>query len=160
MGLSGRTKCAGTMDIHATRSRTVPWTTKDAAQCVSGSLAVHLLQLGFLIRGMAMARPGRKNKTAEAVILLITTEGKKAFYNSGLWKALRRLVLKEQHHECQLCKAKGIYTEAVTVHHIEPILKRPDLALTKSNCMAICDECHYQEHHGTKPKPQLNEERW
>lgn len=107
-----------------------------------------------------MATPGRKNKSIEAVILLITTKGKKAFYNSGLWKKLRREVLKEQKHECQVCKAKGLYTEAVTVHHIEPILKRPDLALTKSNCMAICGGCHYEEHHGKKVKVQLNEERW
>ena len=124
-----------------------------------GSQAV-LLRSGCRSIWRHMARPGRKNKTVEAVILLITTKGKKAFYNSGLWKLFRREVLEEQHHECQVCKAKGLFTPAVTVHHIEPILKRPDLALTKSNCMAICDRCHYEEHHGHKAKPQLNEERW
>lgn len=84
----------------------------------------------------------------------------KAFYNSALWEHLRHEVLDEQHHECQLCKVKGLYTEAETVHHIEPVRKRPDLALTKRNLMAVCDECHYAIHHTKEFKKQLNTEKW
>lgn len=28
------------------------------------------------------------------------------------------------------------------VHHIEPVARRPDLALLEENCMATCTECH------------------
>jgi 5-methylcytosine-specific restriction endonuclease McrA len=84
----------------------------------------------------------------------------KAFYNSSLWLKVRSEVLEEQHHECQRCKAKGLYSEAVTVHHIEYLRKHPELALTKINLEAICEGCHYDEHHRYKPKPQLNIERW
>lgn len=83
-----------------------------------------------------------------------------AFYVNGIWLKVRDEVLNEQHHECQICKAKGIYSEAVTVHHIKYLRQHPELALTKSNLMAVCKDCHYNIHHKYKPKPQLNIERW
>lgn len=89
---------------------------------------------------------------------LIRHNNIKAFYNSALWEHMRQEVLKEQHYECQICKAKGIYTEAVTVHHIKYLRQHPELALTKSNLMAVCDECHYMIHH--KNKPKWNDEKW
>jgi len=91
---------------------------------------------------------------------LISHHNIKAFYNSALWEHLRHEVLDEQHHECQLCKAKGLAEPASTVHHIRYVRQYPQLALTKSNLIVVCEECHYQIHHGHKPKPQLNEERW
>lgn len=91
---------------------------------------------------------------------LIQHNNIKAFYNSVVWQHTRQEVLEEQHHECQRCKIKGLYSEAVTVHHIKYIRKHPELAITKSNLEAICEECHFEEHHKIKVKPQLNEERW
>lgn len=84
----------------------------------------------------------------------------KAFYNSAAWERLRQEVLEEQHHECQLCKAKGLFSPADTVHHKEAVRKRPDLALTKRNLQALCNQCHYEIHHTKKHREQLNEERW
>jgi len=84
----------------------------------------------------------------------------KAFYNCALWICLRLEVLKDQHSECQLCKAKGLYSEAITVHHIKYVRQCPELALTKSNLLCVCKECHWEIHHRVKPKPQLNIERW
>jgi 5-methylcytosine-specific restriction enzyme A len=91
---------------------------------------------------------------------LIQHNNVKAFYNSAVWLQTRQEVLDEQHHECQRCKAKGLYTEAVTVHHRKYLRRHPELAITKSNLEAICDECHFDEHHRQEPKPQLNVERW
>lgn len=91
---------------------------------------------------------------------LIKHNNIKAFYNSAQWEHLRQEVLDEQHHECQHCKDKGLYTEAETVHHIETVRKHPELALTKSNLMAVCGECHYLIHHTKEFKKQLNVERW
>ncbi|SKA99822.1 HNH endonuclease [Caloramator quimbayensis] len=92
--------------------------------------------------------------------LLIKNNNIKAFYNSALWEHTRQEVLSEQHYECQICKDKGVYTPAVTVHHIKFLRQHPELALTKSNLMAVCEECHFNIHHKQIPKEQLNEERW
>ena len=40
------------------------------------------------------------------------------FYTWGKWKALREQVLKLDKYECQLCKKRGKYTKATTVHHV------------------------------------------
>lgn len=100
------------------------------------------------------------NELASWIIKLIKHHNVKAFYNSGAWNHTRQEVLDDQHNECQRCKAKGIYTEAVTVHHKQYLRTHPELALTKSNLEAICGECHFEEHHKYEPKPQLNVERW
>lgn len=89
---------------------------------------------------------------------LIKDDNLKVFYNSALWEHVREEVLIEQHYECQVCKEKGLYTPAVTVHHIKYLRLHPELALTKSNLKAVCDICHYEIHH--QPKIQLNIERW
>lgn len=84
----------------------------------------------------------------------------KAFYNCASWAHLRQEVLNEQHNECQLCKPKGLYSEAVTAHHIKYVRRSPELALTKSNIIAVCGECHFNIHHKFKQKEQINVEKW
>lgn len=91
---------------------------------------------------------------------LIQHNNIKAFYNCSRWQHIRKEILEEQHCECQLCKAKGLYNEAVTVHHIKYVRKYPELALTKDNLIAVCEECHFNIHHKPIPKEQLNVERW
>lgn len=91
---------------------------------------------------------------------LIRYHNIKAFYNSALWEHVRIQVLDEQHCECQMCKSKGLYSPAEAVHHIKFLKRRPELALTKSNLMCLCKECHYAIHHKAESKPQLNKERW
>lgn len=94
---------------------------------------------------------------------LVAADNIHGFYICKPWVNLRAQVLKEQHYECQDCKAKGIYTPATTVHHEKPLRKFPWLALTKSNLTALCDECHYQRHHKVPqiaPKSKWNDEKW
>lgn len=81
------------------------------------------------------------------------------FYNSPIWKRKKKEILKAQHNECQRCKEKGKYKRARTVHHSKYLRTRPDLALADENLEAICDECHYDEHHRKRPG-FINEERW
>lgn len=86
-----------------------------------------------------------------------------AFYKSTAWKHLRQTVLKAQNHECQLCKAKGIYKRASTVHHVNHLRTHPELALSvkdgagQINLLAVCDECHYSLHHSAI---KWNDEKW
>lgn len=86
-----------------------------------------------------------------------------SFYISSLWMKTKNEVLKEQHYECQRCRNnKKIYRRAATVHHKKYVRQYPRLALTKSNLEAICEPCHYEEHHKNKKKKTgfYNEERW
>ena len=82
------------------------------------------------------------------------------FYKNKHWKNLRQEVLGEQRDECQMCKGKGLFEPATMVHHIKHVKQHPELALTKSNLMSLCDECHYLEHHTIEHRQQLNEEKW
>ncbi|MBV4424912.1 HNH endonuclease [Clostridium tyrobutyricum] len=98
---------------------------------------------------------------------LIKYHNIKAFYNSALWIHIRQEVLAEQHYECQVCKSKGAYSIAETVHHIQFLRKHPELALTKSNLLAVCKKCHNELHPekhkwmNMKKKDRfINEEKW
>ena len=52
------------------------------------------------------------------------------FYIWGKWLDKREEVLMMDRRECQRCKEKyKRYTKATTVHHINHLKKRPDLAL-------------------------------
>lgn len=93
------------------------------------------------------------------IMQLITDDNIHAFYISSAWKKKKRQILKDQNHECQRCKAKGIYKKARTVHHKKYLRDRPDLALDDGNLEAICEECHYDEHHRKIPG-FTNVERW
>lgn len=92
-----------------------------------------------------------------------TWEQIQVFYNCTAWKKLKAQVLKEQHYECQRCKEKGIYSPAECVHHIKYLRNYPHLALTKSNLICLCNECHYKEHHKGEKSGNFNPEtgqRW
>ncbi|MGJ8756257.1 HNH endonuclease [Clostridium botulinum] len=94
---------------------------------------------------------------------LIQYKNIKAFYNSSHWLSKRAKALERDNNECQKCKVKGLYSEAQCVHHKEHVRKCPELALTLSNLISLCNSCHDEEHpekFNNKPKPQLNEERW
>lgn len=105
-----------------------------------------------------------KKELTEWIIKLFNDDNIHAFYVSGAWKKLRKETLEEQNNECQMCKARGKYKRATTVHHIKHVKEFPWLALTKSNLMCVCNECHnilHPEKAKYKPKKQqINEERW
>lgn len=92
------------------------------------------------------------------------------FYFDDEWKCLRKEVLREQHKECQECLKKGILTKANTVHHVNYVKNRPDLALSKTyiddkgkeqrQLIVVCDECHNKLHNRFTKKPPLTEEWW
>lgn len=94
------------------------------------------------------------------------------FYTSGKWKQLRAQVLAMDRYECQLCKSRGRYAKATTVHHVNYVKQHPELALEiwyewrgkrKRNLISLCHDCH-EEVHGYRKKdldkPLLTEERW
>ena len=54
----------------------------------------------------------------------------KAFYHTTKWKHKRKDILKRDHNACQMCRQKGKYRRATTVHHIKHLRDSPELALT------------------------------
>ena len=105
---------------------------------------------------------------------LIRTGRVDKFYNDKFWRRLSKDVRREQNNECQLCKAKGIYTPSTITHHVNHLRKRPDLAYSryyidrdgkkKRQLIGVCDACHEAEHpdrHNNVAKPRFtNVERW
>jgi 5-methylcytosine-specific restriction endonuclease McrA len=93
------------------------------------------------------------------------------FYVWSKWKAIRAAVLEMDKNECQMCKSRGQYTRATTVHHVNYVKRHPDKALeiwytfrgqTKRNLISLCHNCH-EEIHGYRKKEKkkpLTEERW
>jgi len=68
------------------------------------------------------------------------------FYTSRLWKNKRTRILKRDEYCCRECKRYGKHTDATTVHHINPLLNRPELRLTNWNLLSLCSKCHDKMH--------------
>jgi len=94
------------------------------------------------------------------------------FYRNKLWRRLSKEVLKDDKHECQVCKAKGKYEKANTVHHVNFLLLHPELGLekfykdddgvTKRNLISLSHNCHEEIHKWVRkelPEP-ITKERW
>jgi 5-methylcytosine-specific restriction enzyme A len=68
------------------------------------------------------------------------------FYKTTRWKSKREKVLKRDEYRCRECRRYGKTTEATTVHHINPLLVRPDLRLESWNLISLCGKCHEKMH--------------
>lgn len=90
----------------------------------------------------------------------------KQFYNSGIWLRKRNKIWERDNFECQKCKQRGGYSAAECVHHIKHLKDRPDLALTDSNLISLCFDCHNIEHpeklkkNNSSARKFINQERW
>lgn len=98
------------------------------------------------------------------------------FYKTDDWLELREDVLEENNYECVMCRDKGIYSKAQTVHHVNEVKQNPMLALSKyfidskgkqqKNLLPLCNKCHNEIHErfagfGRTNKDKFtNEERW
>lgn len=113
--------------------------------------------------------------TTEQIEELIETNNTHAFYVGYDWIKLTQEVRKEQHNECQKCKANGRYKPAEIVHHVRYLKKYPELAYSKfyytadgtkhMQLMCLCDSCHKEVHsHDVKKNKNkyrfYNEEKW
>lgn len=85
---------------------------------------------------------------------LIQDGAEARFYWWSEWREqLRPDVLRLDHYECQLCKARGRYARATIVHHVKHLRDRPDLALSvwdpdtgERQLVSVCKACHEREH--------------
>ena len=85
---------------------------------------------------------------ANWVLQLIATDNLHAFYKSPEWRRTRRAVM----------------TCGNTVHHVNELRQRPDLALSeydelgRVNLVVLCPSCHWERHH--KRRVEVAPERW
>ena len=86
------------------------------------------------------------------------------FYKTKTWQDKRDEILQRDNYECQMCKDKGRYTSATTVHHIKHYKYCPELALTDSNLVSLCDACHNVVHpeklESVHKKKEIHKEKW
>ena len=64
------------------------------------------------------------------------------FYASAQWQLVRELVITEQGRICQECERPIGDDCDLTVDHIKPKNKFPELALDKSNLHILCRRCY------------------
>lgn len=97
-----------------------------------------------------------KRYSVEELQQLIADDRFDLFYNSRAWRQLAREVKQAQNSECQRCKARGRYTPAKIVHHVQHLRDRPDLAYSRfyldekgnkhRQLVALCFPCHEEAH--------------
>ncbi|MGO4887078.1 HNH endonuclease [Anaerobacillus sp. MEB173] len=68
------------------------------------------------------------------------------FYKSKKWKRKRESILKRDDYECRECRRYGKVHEANTVHHINTLEDRPELALLDDNLISLCNTHHEKMH--------------
>lgn len=97
------------------------------------------------------------------------------FYTSSLWRRKRAAVKREQRHQCwchlhpadfQFLRGQSpALVAGDTVHHVNPLRQRPDLALSdkdetgRQNLICVCASCHWQLEHPQAPTIDVPE-RW
>jgi 5-methylcytosine-specific restriction endonuclease McrA len=69
-------------------------------------------------------------------------EATRTFYASPEWRILREQVITEQGRRCRQCKRLITDDFELTVDHIKPRSKFPELALDKSNLRVLCRQCN------------------
>jgi hypothetical protein len=63
------------------------------------------------------------------------------FFRTREWLQMRYMVLKDQGHQCALCRVEKNHIP-MHVDHIKPRSKYPELALTLSNLQVLCEPCN------------------
>ncbi len=64
------------------------------------------------------------------------------FYSSAEWLALRKRVIHEEGSACRSCGRRIRDDIEITVDHIKPRSKYPELSLVRSNLQVLCRRCN------------------
>lgn len=77
-------------------------------------------------------------------------------YKSSRWQKVRNFVFFREMGLCRWCRAKGILTEGVDAHHVEPLSTAKGMAraFDPQGVVLLCKECHRKAHEKqVDPKP-------
>ena len=75
------------------------------------------------------------------------------FYSSAEWKALRNQVIREDGKFCAECGYHIYYSDDLTVDHIKPRSRFPELALKRDNLQVLCRSCNSSKGDRDAPSP-------
>ena len=94
-----------------------------------------------------ITKPKRKDRDS------VSVKRRQKVYQSPLWRQMRQAHLMA-HPLCEACKAAGLSTLAVDVHHLRSFTTGPndevraELAYDPRNFCSLCKRCHQRVHHG------------
>lgn len=88
------------------------------------------------------ARVVKKQTEQLATGRKIRLDEMRRFYTSPEWLVIRKEVIREEGNVCSECKQRIASQEDVTVDHIKPRSKYPDLALDRKNLRVLCRSCN------------------
>jgi len=96
---------------------------------------------------MAKPRKERMAKISERIRELAELrkeriEQQEQFYSSPEWVMLRSQVIKEEENICASCGKRIRKQDDITVDHIKPRSKYPELALDRQNLQVLCRKCN------------------
>lgn len=107
---------------------------------IVGTLLLIALYVGAVSHGLARTLEAKTIKLAR--IRQRSIEEQQRFYNSPEWKNVRAQVVSERPRICESCGRRIRSARDLTVDHIMPRSKFPDLALEKSNLQVLCRRCN------------------
>lgn len=81
-----------------------------------------------------------------------------SFYNSPAWKQLRAERWVSADGLCEMCREKGIVRKADEIHHIVPIEDDWSKRLDFDNLIALCKDCHNEQHSRVSPLKKFLQE--
>jgi 5-methylcytosine-specific restriction protein A len=96
------------------------------------------------IPGHRPARLAPVSRHSEYDRLARDPDGKR-FYNSDVWRRLRRSKLRKD-PLCERCLKKDLLVPASIAHHTKERREFPDLALDIDLLESLCASCHSAEH--------------
>lgn len=94
--------------------------------------------------------------SVEQIKALIQQGKTEKFYNDKYWRRLSAEIIRENHNECEFCKARGRVSKARLVHHVKYLKYFPHLAYSRyyvddkgnkiKQLVALCQTCHEEQH--------------
>lgn len=83
----------------------------------------------------------------------------KDFYTSREWRTFRAKMLKGLDHVCSDCH-REVFGADITLDHIMPLSKFPDLAMEPSNIKVLCRKCNGNKRDHVEVRNNYFNNRW
>ena len=116
-------------------------------------LAIMLVTGGYVLvnslvdQSLRGARATHEQRVSDDIVRLARERNERlreqqTFYSSPEWQTLRQQVIIEEGSKCHLCNVMIKDPTDVTVDHIRPRSRYPNLALVRSNLQVLCRRCN------------------
>ncbi len=90
---------------------------------------------------------GQLVKNGQSCTKCVVSKPYKPTQYGWAWDVMSRRI-REQRPLCEHCLEKGKTSATKCVHHMVAVADNPDRLLDETNVVALCTECHKEEHGG------------